>query len=155
MSLSTRWLSLVACLISLAIFASRSTRAQDSATSQPSAASGTIAVTVLDSSGQPVTKARVQLYARKKPAAAASGDPPAKNKAIARGSTDEDGKFTFENVADGEYRVAASVRKTGSKGSSTVSVTDDAPNPTVTINLSEGNSDSGGGATTAPSTPPQ
>lgn len=142
MQRTIRWGSLILCVTVLAFFASRATRAaDDSATSQPSS-SGSIVVTVLDSGGQPVAKARVQLYARKK--ASEDGDASAKPKALGRGATDDDGKYTFENVAAGDYRVNAAVRKAGTKGSAQVSVTDDAPNATVTINLS------GGTATTAP-----
>jgi len=151
---SIRLFSPVVCLIALAFLASHVVKADDTAATQPSAANGSIAVTVLDSDGKPVVKARVQLFAKKK---VTEGDDAgaAKPKPMARGSTDEDGKFTFSSVASGEYRVAASYRKTGSRGSASVSVTDDASNATVTINLSApSDNGGGGGATTAPSATP-
>jgi hypothetical protein len=158
------WFSPVACLIALAIFASHVAKADDAATSQPSDATsqpstvaGSIVVTVLDSDSNPIVKARVQLYPRKNPSASDdAGAPPAKPKAIAKAYTGDDGKFTFENVAAGDYKVNASFKKTGSKGSAKVSVTTDALNPEITITLAAPATDTGGGATTAPSTtPPQ
>jgi hypothetical protein len=147
------WCSPVVCLIALAIFASHAARADDAATSQPSAATGSIIVTVLDSDSNPLVKARVQLYPQVKKS---GGDDaaPAKPKAIAKAYTGDGGKYTFENVAAGDYKVNASFKKTGSKGSAKVSVTTDALNPDITITLSAPSTDSGGGATTAPSTPP-
>jgi hypothetical protein len=149
------------CLIALVVFAFHPVKADDTATTQPSdaatqpsAVTGSIAVTVLDSDSKPVVKARLNLYAKKKPAAEDGDAAPVKAKAIAKGRTDEDGKFTFEDVAAGEYRVSASLKSAGTKGSETVSVTSDALNPEVTITMSAPSTDSGGGATTAPATPP-
>jgi Carboxypeptidase regulatory-like domain len=157
-----RWFSPVVCLIALAVFASHMAKADDAATSQPSgatsqpsAATGSIVVTVLDSDSNPVVKARVQLYPKKKPSDSDdAGAAPAKPKAIARAYTGDDGKFTFENVAPGDYKVNASFKKTGSKGSASTSVTADALNPEITITFAAPSTDNGGGATTAPSTPP-
>jgi hypothetical protein len=132
------------CLLALAIFATHAVKADDTATTKPSDSNGSIVVTVLDSDSKPVAKARVQLFTKKK---ATEGDDaaPAKPKALARGSTDDDGKFTFSSLASGEYKVNASVKKAGTKGTATVSITDDAPNGTVTINLSAP-ADAGNGA---------
>jgi hypothetical protein len=148
------WCSPVVCLIALAVFASHAARADDAATSQPSAAAGSIVVTVVDSDSNPVVKARVQLYPQKKASDSDDAGAPAKPKAIAKAYTGDDGKFTFENVAPGDYKVNASFKKTGSKGSAKVSVTTDALNPAITITFSAPSTDSGGGATTAPSTAP-
>jgi hypothetical protein len=143
----------VAALIALAMFASHAVRADDAPASQPSAPSGSIVVTVLDSGGNPVTKASVKLYNKKKKSEANADGEPKKPAAIATGKTDEDGKFTFSGLASGDYKINASFKKTGSKASATVALTDDAPNGTVTINFAApatGN----GGATTAPSPAP-
>ncbi len=150
------WCSPVVCLIALAIFASHIAKADDTATSQPSAATGTIVVTVVDSDSKPVPKARLQLYPKKKVATDGddAGTPAPKPKAIAKGRTDDDGKFTFENVAAGDYKVSGSLKSAGTKGSTSVSVTSDTLNPEITITLSAPSTDNGGGATTAPSTPP-
>jgi hypothetical protein len=143
----------VLALVALAMFAGHVVKADDSATSQPSA-NGGVTVTVLDSDGNAAAKVSVQIFAQK-PAAdsdADAGAKPKKGKALARGRTDSDGKYTFSGLADGDYRIAASVKKTGAKGSGTASVTDSASSATVTINLSAGNEGGGnGGATTAPS----
>jgi hypothetical protein len=140
----------VVALVVLAMFADQMVRADDAPASQPSAPSGSIVVTVLDSGGNPVTKASVKLYTKKKKSEAdASGDTK-KPKAISTGKTDEDGKYTFSGLASGDYKINASYKKTGSKASATVAITDSAPNGTVTINFAAtdaGNS----GATTAPS----
>ena len=159
---SIRLFSPAAFLIALAVFASHSVRADDAATSEPSAATsqpaaatGSIAVTVLDSDSQPVPKARLNLYPPKKVSADGDDTPPVKPKAIAKGRTDDDGKFTFENVAaaEGKYRVSASLKSAGTKGSAKVSVSSDNLNPEITITLTAPDADSGG-ATTAPSTMP-
>jgi Carboxypeptidase regulatory-like domain len=145
-----RSFSPVVCLVTLAIFASHAVKADDTSTTQPSA-SGSIVVTVLDADSKPVEKARVQIFAKKK--AADTDDnaaKPAKPKALARGATDEDGKYTFSGLASGDYKINASLKKTGGKGTATVSITDDAPNGAVTINFSAPAGDSAGGATTAP-----
>jgi hypothetical protein len=153
MSRLIRWFSPLAFLVALAVFASHAVRADDAATTQPSAATGSIIVTVLDSDSNPIVKARVQLYPQVKKSDSDDAAP-AKPKAIARAYTGDDGKYTFENVAAGDYKVNASFKKTGSKGSAKVSVTADALNPEITITLAAPATDSGGGATTAPSTAP-
>jgi hypothetical protein len=156
----TRWMNTAALtltILALGFFASRSVRADDSASTQPSAsaatqpsdATGSITVTVLDSSSNPVHKATVRLYSTAKPADADDNAAPAKPKAVASGKTDEDGKFTFPNLATGDYRVRATMKKTGGKGSADVAVSSDTLNPTVTITFAAP-ADSGG-ATTAPS----
>jgi 5-hydroxyisourate hydrolase-like protein (transthyretin family) len=154
---SIRVFSLFACfaaLAALAAFASHFAKADD-ATSQPSAATGSIVVTVVDSDGKPAPKVRLNLYVQADPNA--TTQPSGKPKAIAKGRSDEDGKFTFESVAFGDYRVSGSLKSNSTKGSVKTSVTSDAPNPEVTITMSAPADDSGGsggGATTAPSTPP-
>ncbi len=141
--------ALVVALIALAMFASHAVRADDAPASQPSSPSGSIVVTVLDSSGNPVLKASVKLYPKKKKSEANADGQPTKPKAIAAGKTDDDGKYTFSGLAIEDYKINASYKKTGSKASATVDLTDDAPNGTVTINFAA--TDSGGtGATTAP-----
>ncbi|MGD0769305.1 MAG: carboxypeptidase-like regulatory domain-containing protein [Tepidisphaeraceae bacterium] len=142
--------ALAFALFALAVFASHAVKADDSATSQPSASNGSITVTVVDSDSKPVAKASLKLYAKKKKSDSQdAGATPTKAKALASGRTDADGKFTFSGLASGDYKVNASFKKTGSKGSATVSVTDDSANPTITINLATADSGNGG-ATTAP-----
>jgi hypothetical protein len=145
-------LALTLTVLALGFLSARSVKADDSSTTQPSASTGSITVTVLDSSNNPVVKANVRLYAKPKPAGDSddNGGAPAKPKAVASGKTDDDGKFTFSDVAYGDYRVRATQKKTGGKGQEQVSVTSDAPNPTVTITFAAPE-DNGGGATTAPS----
>ena len=58
MSRLIRSFSPVACLIALAVFASHAVKADDTSTTQPSAATGSIVVTVLDADSKPVVKAR-------------------------------------------------------------------------------------------------
>jgi uncharacterized surface anchored protein len=136
----------VAALIALAMFTSRAVRADDAPASQPSS-NGSIVVTVLDSGGNPVEKASVKLYPKKKKSEANADG--AKPKAMAAGKTDEDGKFTFSGLAIGDYKINASFKKTGSKASATLDLTDDAPNGAVTINFAAPAGGTGG-ATTAP-----
>jgi 5-hydroxyisourate hydrolase-like protein (transthyretin family) len=126
----------VVALCALALFSVHVVKADDSATSQPSATTGSIAVTVLDSDGNPAPKVAVQLFPQPKSSDDQGADTkPKKGKALARGRTDKDGKYTFENVATGDYEVRASIKKTGVKGNVTVSVTDAASAATLTINL--------------------
>ncbi|MGD0389675.1 MAG: carboxypeptidase-like regulatory domain-containing protein [Tepidisphaeraceae bacterium] len=142
-------LALGLALFALAALASHAVKADDSPTSQPSASNGSITVTVLDSDGKPIVKASLKLYAKKKKSESQdAGGTPSKPTALATGKTDDDGKYTFSGLASGEYKINASYKKTHSKGSATVSVTDDAANPTITINLATADS---GDATTAPS----
>jgi hypothetical protein len=149
----SKWISstaLILALLTLAIFSGRSVKADDSSTTQPSTTKGSITVTVLDSSSNPVVKANVKLYAKQKPADSdADNGAPAKPKAIGSGKTDDDGKYTFTDVAPGDYKVNATQKKIHGKGSVQVSVTSDAPNPTVTITFAA--PEDNGGATTAPS----
>ncbi|MGD0464170.1 MAG: carboxypeptidase-like regulatory domain-containing protein [Tepidisphaeraceae bacterium] len=140
----------VVALIALAMFASHAVRADDAPASQPSSPSGSIVVTVLDSSGKPVVKASVKLYNKKKKSDVDANGETKKPKAISTGKTDEDGKYTFSGLASGDYKINASYKKTGSKASATVNITDDAPNGTVTINFAAVDAGNGG-ATTAPS----
>ena len=148
----SRWLNsftLALALLALGIFAAHTVRADDAPTTAPSGPTGSISVTVLDSSSNPVVKANVKLYAKHpKSDSDDAGTPPAKPKAIATGKTDDDGKFTFDNVAPGDYKVNASHKKTGGKGSVQVTVSSDTLNPSVTITFA---AEDTGGATTAPS----
>jgi 5-hydroxyisourate hydrolase-like protein (transthyretin family) len=126
----------VVTLCALALFSVHVVKADDSATSQPSATTGSIAVTVLDSDGNPAAKVAVQLFPQPKSSDDQGTDTkPKKGKALARGRTGKDGTYTFENVATGDYEVRASIKKTGAKGNGTVSVTDSAAAATLTINL--------------------
>ncbi|HEY1922018.1 MAG TPA: carboxypeptidase-like regulatory domain-containing protein [Tepidisphaeraceae bacterium] len=139
----------VVALIALAMFTSRAVRADDApAASQPSA-TGSIVVTVLDSGGNPVEKASLKLHSKKKKSEAGADDA-AKAKALAAGKTDEDGKFTFSGLTSGTYKINASYKKTGSKSSGTVVITDEEPNGKVTITFAAPDGGTGG-ATTAPS----
>jgi hypothetical protein len=128
----------VLALVALAVFSSHIVKADDAATTQPS---GSIAVTVLDPDGNPAPKAALQLYPMTKSEDADAK--PKKGKALAKGRTDADGKYTFANVAAGDYQISGSVKKAGTKGTATATVSDSAPNASVTINLA-------GAATTAP-----
>jgi protocatechuate 3,4-dioxygenase beta subunit len=161
MSRTIAWISPALCLLALSLIAlcgGRIVRADDMPATQPSDSaattqpSGSIVVTVVDGSSSPIAKARVALY--QFPATAEGDDASAhpRPKRIARATTDDDGKHTFDDVANGEYRVTASLK--GSKRASTkVSVTDQSANPSITITLvsDTDNGSSGGGATTAPS----
>jgi hypothetical protein len=146
----TRWITkaaLTLTVVALGFFAIHTVRADDAATTQPTASAGSITVTVLDSSSNPVHKASVKLYSTAK-STDSDDNADAKPKAVGSGKTDEDGKFTFPNVASGDYRVSASMKKIHGKGSADVTVSTDAPNPTVTITFAAADT---GGATTAPS----
>ncbi|MGA2442476.1 MAG: carboxypeptidase-like regulatory domain-containing protein [Tepidisphaeraceae bacterium] len=131
--------ALAFALFALAVFASHAVKADDSATSQPSAANGSITVTVVDSNSQPVNKVTVKIYTKVE----------GHSKALNSAKTDKDGKYTFSALANGDYKVTASKKSIG-KGSATVSVTGDSANPSITITLAAAET-SGGGATTAPS----
>jgi len=89
MSRLIRWFSPLAFLVALAVFASHAVRADDAATTQPSAATGSIIVTVMDSDSNPIVKARVQLYPQVKKSDSDDAAP-AKPKAIARAYTGDD-----------------------------------------------------------------
>ena len=131
----------VLALVALALFSSHIVKADDAATSQPSA-SGSIAVTVLDPDGNPAPKAALQLYPMTKSDDADAK--PKRGKSLAKGKADADGKYTFDKLASGDYLVSASVKKAGTKGTATATVSDSAPSASVTINLAAA-------ATTAPS----
>jgi len=147
------WLSPLVCVFALAFIALHTVRADDTPTSQPSVANGAIAVTVIDSNSVPIEKARVALYRLINVANGDSPDAPPKPKRLARGSTDDSGKYTFENIADGQYRVTASMKGQRNRASATVSVTDDQSSPAITITLTTP-PPTDTGATTAPSTMP-
>ena len=108
----------------LMAWAVHTAKADDSASSQPSAGNGSITVTVQDSDGNPVNKASVKLYIKVQ----------GHSKALTTAHTDQDGKVTFSGLANGDYKVNASKKSSG-KGSATVSVSDDTANPSITINL--------------------
>jgi 5-hydroxyisourate hydrolase-like protein (transthyretin family) len=129
-------LALVLGLFALAALASHAVRADDSATSQPSAGNGSVTVTVVDSDGKPVNKVTVKIYSKVE----------GHSKALTNAKTDKDGKYTFSALANGDYKVTASKRSIG-KGSATVSVSDETANPSITITLAPADT---GGATTAP-----
>jgi len=129
--------ALVLAAFALAVLASHAVKADDSATSQPSASNGSITVTVVDPDSNPVNKVTVKIYTKVE----------GHSKALNSAKTGKDGKCTFSALANGDYKLTASKKSIG-KGSATVSVTDDAANPTITINLATADS---GDATTAPS----
>lgn len=145
-----KWIAPALALGALALFSGRMVKADDAATTQPSSTSGSIVVTVVGSDGNPVPKASVRLYAGKKKSDADAEGESKKHEVLARGKTDDDGKYTFSGLASGEYKINASLKKAGAKGSGTVAITDDAPNATITINL-EVTDGGNGSATTAPS----
>jgi hypothetical protein len=122
----------VLALVALALFSSHIVKADDAATSQPSA-TGSISVTVLDPDGNAAPKAALQLYPMIKPDDA--GEKPKRGKSLAKGKADADGKYTFSNLANGDYLVSASVKKAGTKGTANATVSDSASSPAVTINL--------------------
>jgi uncharacterized surface anchored protein len=130
-----KWFVPVVALMVLAAVSGPILKADDTttapATSQPS---GSIAVTILDSDGKPVEKCKVNLYATKKKADDPDAKPKKSGKMLQSGKTDEDGKFTFENLASADYAITASSKSVG-KGTAIASVTDDAPSATVTITL--------------------
>jgi 5-hydroxyisourate hydrolase-like protein (transthyretin family) len=128
--------ALFLALGALAAWAAHTVKADDTATSQPSAANGSVTVTVVDSDGKPLNKASVKIYA--------SGE--GKSKPLNSARTDKEGKFTFPSLANGDYKVTASKKSMG-KGSATVSVSDETANPSITITLAPADT---GGATTAP-----
>jgi len=142
----------IVCVIALAFVALQTVRADDTPTSQPSVATGTIAVTVIDPNSVPIEKARVALYSLIDVANGDSPDAPPKPKRLARGSTDDSGKYTFESLADGQYRVTASMKGSRNRASATVSITDAQANPSITITLTPPAPPAD--ATTAPSTMP-
>jgi hypothetical protein len=148
MQRSVRWVWPVVGLLVLGFFASHVVRADDSATTQPAAA-GSITVSVVDGDGKPVKNAKLNLYSRKN---VSEGDQGAesKPKALAKSKTDREGKHTFENLSTGDYRITATSKKTGSKGSARVSLTDASQTAEVTITLASP-ADDNNGATTAPS----
>jgi len=131
--------ALALSLFALAVFASHAVKADDAATSQPSASTGSVTVTVVDSDNNPVNKVSVKIYTKVE----------GHSKALNSAKTDKDGKYTFSALANGDYKVTAS-KKTIGKGSANVSVTDDSANPSVTITLASADAGNSG-ATTAPS----
>jgi hypothetical protein len=130
----------VLALVALALFSVQMVNADDAATSQPSANSGSISVTVLDPDGNAAAKAALQLYPLTKSDDADAK--PKRGKSLAKGKADADGKYTFSNLASGDYLVSASLKKINAKGTATASITDSAASASVTINLAT--------ATTAP-----
>ncbi|MGD0140005.1 MAG: carboxypeptidase-like regulatory domain-containing protein [Tepidisphaeraceae bacterium] len=131
--------ALVLAAFALAVLASHAVKADDSATSQPSASNGSITVTVVDPDSNPVNKVTVKIYTKVE----------GHSKALNSAKTGKDGKCTFSALANGDYKLTASKKSIG-KGSATVSVTDDSANPSITINLASADAGNGG-ATTAPS----
>jgi Carboxypeptidase regulatory-like domain len=142
-----KWVAPVLALAALALLSGRTVQADDAATTQPSTASGSIVVTVVGSDSNPIAKASVKLYAKKSKSDAAQQAEAKKHHPLDRGKTDDDGKYTFSALASGQYKINASDKQSGTKGSATVSLTDDAPNATVTITLDTPDA----GATTKPS----
>ena len=102
--------------LALAITYSQVLRAADA----PAAATGSVSVTVSDKDGKPVEGATVRVT---QPRAAAgkteakladdNKTPAAKNAAVAEGKTDKDGKVKLENIAAGDYNLAANLKGQG------------------------------------------
>jgi hypothetical protein len=108
---------------------------------------GSITVTVLDSSGKPVTGAEVRLVTlraiRRATTNPSDGRPKLRSlPTLARGTTDSNGTFTFDNIPTGRYAVLATMRHTG-HGHSRVELVPAADGPssaTVTVTLAPSNS---------------
>lgn len=139
MKIAFNWIAPLVAVALMAIVAGQIARADDSATSQPSAGSDSITVTVLDSNNKPVDNARVRLYAGKKKA---SG----KAAAMATGQTNSDGVYTFNGLVSGDYRISV-LSTTIGKGKGKATLSDDEPNAKVSITLASDN----GAPTTSPS----
>jgi hypothetical protein len=130
-----KWIAPALVLAMVALFCGRSLRADDTATSQPSAtANGSITVNVLDSTGKAAAGARVQLRA----ARPRGGDSSTTRPAAVTGTADSNGSYTFSGVAPGSYSVSASVKGVG-RGRARVTLAEGengaASTATVTVNL--------------------
>ena len=75
----------VVALCALALFSVHVVKADDSATSQPSASNGSITVTVVDPDSNPVNKVTVKIYTKVE----------GHSKALNSAKTGKDGKCTF------------------------------------------------------------
>jgi len=131
-----KWIAPAMALAIFALFFGRSLRADDASTTQPSAAAtGSIAVTVLDSSGKPAAGVRVRLAVPHSRSADSSTTRPAP----LTGTTDDNGSYTFTGVAPGNYSVAAQVKGGGhARARVTLAAQGEngaAPTATVTVNL--------------------
>src|SRR5439155_25511535 len=89
----------------------------------PAAATGSVSVTVSDKDGKPVEGATVRITQPKTAAGKTEKSEPkladdtkpaaGKNAAIAEGKTDKDGKAKLENIAAGDYNLAANLKGVG------------------------------------------
>jgi hypothetical protein len=138
----------------LTFFTGTMARGDDAPSTQPSPpANCSITVTVVDAGSKAVQG--VNLSLREKKTKAASGTAK-KGKALATGTTDADGKYTFANIEPGDYRITATLEGVG-HGNAKVSVTEDAPNATANVTLKPYKTPAAGGGqnptgpTTAPS----
>jgi hypothetical protein len=131
-----KWIAPALALALFALFCGGPLRADDTPTSQPSATvSGSIAVTVLDSTGKPAAGARVRLAVPHSRSADGSTTRPAP----LTGTTDDNGAYTFTGVAPGNYSVSASIKGGGRARAKVTLGTEGAngaaPTATVTVNL--------------------
>jgi hypothetical protein len=138
-----KWLAPIAAFCVLAAFSFVTTRADDTAPDGGVTATdtGNLTVTVNDDAGKPVTGARVSVLA-KKPLETPTTQPQAKGgknkngkngKAVAQGTTDDQGTVTLSGIPAGDYRVAARL-KGGGRGTENVTI-EAGKTATVTITL--------------------
>ena len=143
----SRWMASVALLAGVGLGASHAAAADP--TTMP-AGKAMITVTVVDDAGKPVSEARVNLFAPAKKATetTATGahaqpmtaDDPAtpapkraRPKPLQTATTDDAGKATFKDVADGSYVVRANLKGSG-RGNEKVTIAD-GKDATVSITL--------------------
>ena len=144
----TRMAKFIAPIVAMALALSLShfVRAEDA----PAAATGTVAVTVLDKDGKAVEGATVRVTAPHQAAAKtdqklADGQQPAektKTAPIAEGKTDKDGKVTLEKVPAGTYNLSANLKGVGAAPRHKLEVK---ANETVTVELKLAPRTTGGG----------
>ncbi len=136
----TKWIAPVAGLVLMLGFQQAQTRADDAPATPVGKA--TITVTVVDSTGKPVSGATVSLFAapgKKAKSAAATSQPadpgarPARPVALQTSTTGADGTATLTKVPDGAYSVGARLKGQGN-GREKVIIADD-KDATVTVTL--------------------
>jgi hypothetical protein len=135
--------------MALALSLSHFVRAEDA----PAAATGTVAVTVLDKDGKAVEGATVRITAPRQAAAktdqklADEQKPADSNKTktapVAEGKTDKDGKVTLEKVPAGTYNLSANLKGVGAAPRHKLEVK---ANETVTVELKLAPRGTAGGA---------
>lgn len=130
----------VIALAALALFTTRTTLADDVATSKPSS----VKVTVVDGDKKPVEGAHVRLTVPQKKNGEknlAAGD---KHPAIAEGDTAADGTVQFDGIAPGDYSVQAAKKDLNLKGRASVTVLGDGALVAVTVKLRPGKAPAAG-----------